>query len=298
MKSLIRELKISIFSPYFLLSIIMMVLLCIVSPMPNSYNIGDPSIIQCILNKDIIWLKSSIANSSYEVFKCYDNFEWFPIIMPIISGFAPIYYINSENESKLSRFVLIRSNKNEYIICKMVSSGLTGGFTVILGILLYGIIVYLNFPNLNQYYTINLDLALEDIKMYSIFPNQLEFKYRISFLCIKLLFTFSTAFLTAIIIYLFLIIIKNKFLTITLPVIINYLLLNIIAKLTIIHIDNEKVYYWLYFFCPCWHYNMYYAFPALYKSSYLWYIPIFFCYIAIIFICIKNILDRRTDFCE
>ena len=65
--------------------------------------------------------------------------------MPIISGFAPIYYISSENKSKSSRFVLVKNNKNEYIICKMVSYELTDSFTVILGILLNKVLINVEF---------------------------------------------------------------------------------------------------------------------------------------------------------
>ena len=134
MKKLIQEIKVAIISPYFFISIVMMVLLCLISSMPNSYFPGEPSVIECILNQNKSLWQSDVSYSSYEVFKCYDNFEWFPIIMPTIVGFTSVYYIGIENETKFSRLILIRMNMRKYILLKMISSGLIGGITVIIGI--------------------------------------------------------------------------------------------------------------------------------------------------------------------
>lgn len=298
MKKLIQEIKVAIISPYFFISIVMMVLLCLISSMPNSYFPGEPSVIECILNQNKSLWQSDVSYSSYEVFKCYDNFEWFPIIMPTIVGFTSVYYIGIENETKFSRFILIRMNMRKYILLKMISSGLIGGITVIIGILIYGLIVYSNFYNIEYYMDMDINILQTNIKMYDIFPNQLIFLNRITFLVKKLTFTFLTGFLMGIITYLFLIFIRNKFLTLTFPIIINYLSLSIISKFIVIDIDKNIIHYWLYILCPCWHYNMYYAFPQLYNKSYLWYISIFLSYIFIIFISIYCTLRRRVDICE
>lgn len=295
MRHFIIKLKNNIFSPYFIIAIISMVFMCFLAKIPSWSINGDPSILECTLNGNVALWKSSRTYSAYEMFKAYDNFDWFPILLPLIAGFTSISYLFEEQNSNYIRFVVIRSTKSKNIFINMLCSGISGGFAVVTGVLIFGFIISFIYPNIDSY---TYPLQESDISLYYLYPDQTILNNRIYFITIKLIFLFLTSYLNASFTYLCLVIFRNKFISLTVPIVVNYITTKIITTL-IITLMTKDIYNtnYLYLFSIGFHYLEYQNLPYD-NISCLWYLPVFLFYNVIIFITIRIIFIRKVDYCE
>lgn len=91
------------------------------------------------------------------------------MFIPIISVFPFMITFCAERNSGLMRFTITRTGKTKYCFSKFFSCVISGGLSVLLGVVLFGIISFGFFPSISAY-----DLQPEDLE--SIFPNG-EFIY-------------------------------------------------------------------------------------------------------------------------
>lgn len=73
------------------------------------------------------------------------------LFMPVIAAFPFMVTFCSERNSGFMRLSVIRSGKNKYYFSKFLSAVISGGLSVMLGVLIYGIIISLVFPPISSY---------------------------------------------------------------------------------------------------------------------------------------------------
>jgi hypothetical protein len=295
MQQFIVKLRNNVLSPYFLISVIAMLCMCTLARVPSWSMNGDPSILECTLSYDVQLWQSSRAYSSYEMFKAYDNFDWFPILLPLVAGFTSVSYLFEEQNSNYIRYVSMRSTKSKNVLVSMCSSGVSGGLAVVIGVLLFGVLVYCIYPNVESY---TYPLKEGDITLYYLYPDQSILKNRVYFLVVKLVFLFLTAYLNACFTYLCLVIFRNKFIALTVPIVVNYVTTKIITSLSIdlmLNYGYDSNY--LYLLCIGFHYLEYQNLRYDGVSCW-WYAPIFVIYNVAMYLVVKLIFSRKVDYCE
>lgn len=73
------------------------------------------------------------------------------MFIPIIVAFPFMVSFCSERNNGLMRFTISRTGKLRYYLSKFFASFLGGGLAVLIGLVLYGIAVYIMFPSLSSY---------------------------------------------------------------------------------------------------------------------------------------------------
>lgn len=73
------------------------------------------------------------------------------MFLPIIVAFPFMVSFCAERNNGLMRFTISRTGKMRYYLSKFFASFLGGGLAVLLGLLLYGIAVYIMFPTFSSY---------------------------------------------------------------------------------------------------------------------------------------------------
>lgn len=87
------------------------------------------------------------------------------LFMPVIAAFPFMVTFCSERNSGFMRFSVIHSGKNKYYFSKFLSVVISGGLSVTLGVLIYGIIIALIFPPISSY-----EISPEMLQIY--IPNR------------------------------------------------------------------------------------------------------------------------------
>ncbi len=77
--------------------------------------------------------------------------SWMTMFIPIISAFAFIPLVCDRCESKFVRLSVFRSSKLSHRTAEFLTACISGGLAVMLGYLLFIGLVYILFPNINEY---------------------------------------------------------------------------------------------------------------------------------------------------
>ena len=93
------------------------------------------------------------SNNSFSSFSVFQNgmTGYVPMFLPIIASFPFILSFSTERSSGYMRFSIIRTRKSNYYLSKFISSFLSGGTAVLFGMGLFGIIIYIIFPNISSF---------------------------------------------------------------------------------------------------------------------------------------------------
>lgn len=130
----------------------------------------------CVLGFTASAYRDNTNDKSYSVFEAFFSFDrdfiethdefasirvfgnglsgYITMFIPIIVAFPFMVSFCAERNNGLMRFTISRSGKMRYYLSKFTASFLSGGLAVMIGLALYGIIVWISFPSLNSY---NLD---------------------------------------------------------------------------------------------------------------------------------------------
>ncbi len=73
------------------------------------------------------------------------------MFLPIIAAFPFMVSFCAERNSGLMRFTITRAGKIKYCASKFAASFLSGGLATLLGVMLYGIIIWIVFPDFSGY---------------------------------------------------------------------------------------------------------------------------------------------------
>ena len=178
----------------------------------NEYN----STVQVLMNFSREEMMQVVDFCSYSVFINGGN-GWLSMFVPIVAAFGYIPLLCDEQSSKTVRYSIFRTNKLQFCMGKFISALLTGGLIVFVGYAVYGLFVWITFPNLGQY--------SEELR------NLLELKGLSEPITLKLLLMFVYGCIWAVPAFLLSGFMKNKYLIICLPFIVKYALNQTIQRL-------------------------------------------------------------------
>lgn len=147
MKTFLTDLKKNIFSPKFLFSFLILTMLCLLSDAPTVSARQPFSVFDEIVKfRRDVWMKQGYLFSSEAIFVNFDNSLWYVIVLPIISAFPIVYNFSDEWFGDNYIMTLSRVGYKKYVFGKLFSAFITGALTAVIGIMLYGAIVYSIFP--------------------------------------------------------------------------------------------------------------------------------------------------------
>lgn len=152
MNAFIVNLKKYVFSSEFLISITLMVLLCLLADAPL-VSARDPlSVLDEIVKmRREVWLKNGSQFCYESIWFNFDNSLWYGIVLPIIAAFPIVYNFSDEWFSDNYIMTLSRCGYGKYAVSKCASAFVTGILTAVCGIAIFGIITAGVFPSLSDY---------------------------------------------------------------------------------------------------------------------------------------------------
>ena len=154
---------------------------------------------------------------------------WISIFIPIIAAFPFIPLVCDARESRSVRMTCIRLNKRTYDIGSFLSAMLSGGLAVLTGFLMFAGITAFLFPQASEY---SPELrALMEENYPAVFPlfEKLGYPYLYA---LRFLEVFLYGAASAVPAFLLTAVMKNKYLILSIPFFIIYMLREIQAKLS------------------------------------------------------------------
>lgn len=152
MNMFIVDLKKYIASSKFFIGIIIMVLLCLLANAPL-VSARDPlSVMDEIvrMRKDV-WLDQGTQFCFENIWFNFDNSLWYVIVLPIIAAFPVVYTFSDEWFGDNYIMTLSRCGYGKYTFSKCASAFATGFLTAACGIAVFGIITAGVFPSLSDF---------------------------------------------------------------------------------------------------------------------------------------------------
>lgn len=152
MKAFFVDLKKNIFSPKFIISILLMVLLCLLADAPTVSAREPLSIFDEIIKmRKEIWFDKGTDFSSIAISYRFDNSLWYNIVLPIIAAFPVVYNFSDEWFGDNYIMTLSRCGYKKYTFAKFSAAFITGFLIAAIGIAMFGIIICGIFPSLNEF---------------------------------------------------------------------------------------------------------------------------------------------------
>ena len=81
------------------------------------------------------------------------NGTWVLMFIPIVAAFAFVPLLCDGRESKALRYSVFRTSKWSFITGNFLTAFLSGGFAVVIGFIIFGVCIFLLFPNISEYST-------------------------------------------------------------------------------------------------------------------------------------------------
>lgn len=160
MRSIISEIKRSLYLPLFILSCIGVVSVCCLSEGYISANGKSYTIMELLLflRRDV--MLTDISLNRYNIWICGIG-TWFQLLLPFLLSIGYLYSVSSEKLSGFNRMLLTRETNIKYCVSKLMAAILSGGIILLVGYLLFGILVYMRFPSIYEYSMDKLELYME-----------------------------------------------------------------------------------------------------------------------------------------
>lgn len=145
------DLKKAVQNISFVAACLVTALLCFTAEVYTDFsNARSYSVYEAILTLVKDALLSDISFSSIFVFgKSLSGY--ISMFLPVSSAFPYITNLCAERNSGNIRFSIMRTGRLKYYFSKLGSALLSGGFSTLLGVVIYGCIVFMLFPDINAY---------------------------------------------------------------------------------------------------------------------------------------------------
>jgi hypothetical protein len=121
-------------------------------------NDKDYSVFEAFFTFDRNFIETHYNFASILLFKSGLS-GYISMFIPIIVAFPFMVSFCAERNNGLMRFTITRSGKRKYYLSKFFTAFLSGGLAVMLGMVLFGVIVWIAFPSLESY-----DLPAEQLE--------------------------------------------------------------------------------------------------------------------------------------
>lgn len=145
------DLKKAVQNISFVAACLVTALLCFTAEVYTDFsNARSYSVYEAILTLDKDAFLSDISFSSVLVFgKSLSGY--ISMFLPVSSAFPYITNLCSERNSGNIRFSIMRTGRLKFYFSKFGSALLSGGFSTLLGVVMYGGVVFMLFPDINAY---------------------------------------------------------------------------------------------------------------------------------------------------
>lgn len=191
-------------------------------------NNNEYSAIKSLIDFDREFMLNSTSFCSYSVASKGAG-SWLTMFIPIISAFAFIPLVCDRCESKFVRFSVFRSSKFSHRTAEFLSACISGGLAVMLGYSLYTGLVYVLFPNIDEYST-DLQTMLGEELSY-IYPEASK-RGHAYLLGIKSLEIFLYGAVSAVPAVMLTCLMRNKYLVMCIPFFLKYVVTQTSTKLS------------------------------------------------------------------
>ncbi len=123
----------------FLSGVLLCALLSLTAPLYTDADRTTYSVIECIARFDLRSMRD-VAEFDLNYVLETNQTSWLALFIPIAAGLPVVYSITNEKASGNLRFIISRAGMNRYYLCKGIVGFLSGGLSLGLGYLLYGLI--------------------------------------------------------------------------------------------------------------------------------------------------------------
>lgn len=232
---------------------------------------------------------------AYQVLMGFRDMEWFAVALPLIAAFPTIYDFAEQWFGGSYYQLISRKSRFRYAIGSMWKAASSGFCAMVVGISLYAVLIYMKFPLFREYELVSPE---ESMVIMAYGSTDLE---RWIFFLRAVFHTGLLAAVAAMLCTVLVIVIKDRFLAVSLPVLIEYFSI----KLENIYLSylygeygfsrippQKRV---IEFLMPSNH--LYYdnTFQKIYDISYWWYLALMAVIILLIFIFFWRLIERRSE---
>ena len=229
MRSIISEIKKSLYLPFFILSCMGVACVCCLSEGYTSASGKTYTIMELLLflRRDTMLVDISMNWCDIWV---RGIGTWTQLLLPFLLSIGYLYTISSEKKSGFNRLMLVRENNLKYGISKLAEVILSGGIILSVGYLFFGIIVYMRFPSIQEYSTDMVNLYME---MHPGFQET-------AFCFTRCIGVFLYGMCINIFAYLVSVFFRDKYILICLPLMLKYIWGQAVMKLEIDALNKGK----------------------------------------------------------
>ncbi len=210
----------------------------------------------------------------------YDHSEWFSIALPVIGAFAAVNAFADEWNSPNYHLEICRQKYSKYALSKLIGAGISGCLVVLAGLTAYILVVCIVFSSVSS---LNMGNEINDLlggEFLSLFIGKV---WNLLLVC----------FIWCCVCTILIMIIKNRFVAMSIVVIIQYVSMKTSVycmEFIETNADNRSG---LFFIFPTEHEEMYHIFPTYYHLSF-WIYTIFEVVVfALLFILFRVLQKRR-----
>ena len=222
------NLKKSIASYGFSACVLLSVVLFIASPLYHDYNLdSDISILQVYLSSNRSELLNDIQLCSYSILRQGVS-AWLKMFIPMITSFSFVSLQCTERSTGSLRFSGIRLPKQKYQTGTFISAMIIGGLILVISFMIFSVCIALAFPDISEYDISVRELYANNLSdTYKLF-NKFGYPYLITLRFIEMFFYGAFSAVPA---CFMMCLLKNKYLVISIPFFLKYMLLQHISHL-------------------------------------------------------------------
>ncbi|MCH5254286.1 MAG: hypothetical protein J1F41_05125 [Lachnospiraceae bacterium] len=216
MYCMISEIKKSLYIPFFIISCVGVVFICLLSEGYTSASGKSYTIFELLLSlrRDVMFV--DIFLNRYEIWMKGIG-VWTQLLLPFLLSIGYLSVVSGEKQKGMNRLLLIRENNLKYSISKVFSAMLSGGIIMFVGYLLFGLVVYAKFPSIQEYSKNDLNRYLE---FYQGFHQDF---HEVSFCFSRCVDVFLYGMCVNIFAYLVSIFFTDKYILFCLPIMLKYI---------------------------------------------------------------------------
>ena len=209
-------------SPGFYACISLTVILCFCSEVYfDAQKMQAYSVISVLIDFDRKDILTDPQLCSFAVFSA-GNGTWVLMFIPIVAAFAFVPLLCDGRESKALRYSVFRTSKWSFSTGNFLTAFLAGGFAVVIGFIIFGVCIFLMFPNISEYSTDKI--ANYESTLTYFYPDFLQYGYPF-LISEKILGMFAFGAVSAIPAFFLTGFMKNKYLIICIPFFVKYALM-------------------------------------------------------------------------
>lgn len=212
MRSIMSEIKKSLYFPFFIMSCLGVVLACLLSEGYISAGGKSYTVLELLLflRRDVMF--TDVFLNRYEIWMKGIGI-WTQLLLPFLLSIGYLSVSSDEKLSGVNRLILIRENNMKYSVSKALSAMLSGGIIMLAGYLMFELIVYAKFPSVQEY-------SWDDLNMYVEYYQG----FQEAFFCFKqCIGVFVYGICVNVFAYLVSIIFTDKYILFCLPIMLKYI---------------------------------------------------------------------------